>query len=157
MTINLESENLRLKKMKQISAALLLETPVGYLFCHPTSRKFELGTYDLPKGKIEEGEEPEEAMKRELMEETGIDFDSQVLPGIIEFKDYGIQNYNKQKNIHVFYAKISYTIPLTFLACTSTFTDTYGKEVREHNGFIYSKSFDPLFPNLKKTLENIKC
>jgi 8-oxo-dGTP pyrophosphatase MutT (NUDIX family) len=142
--------------MKLISAALLLETPEGYLFCHPTSRKFELGTYDLPKGKIEEGESPDEAMKRELKEETSLDFDNQIFPFATEYKDYGIQNYNKQKNIYLFYAKLPHSIPLTSLICTSTFTDTYGKEVPEHNGFMYSNSFDPLFPNLKKMLENVR-
>ena len=141
--------------MKEISAALLLETPMGYLFCHPTKRNFDFGTYDLPKGHIEENETPYDAMVRELYEETGINFESQVKPFLYDFKDLGIQQYNKKKNIYLFYVKIGLVFPITSLKCTSYFTDSYGKEVPEHNGFLYSNTFSPLFPNLKKMLEKV--
>ena len=51
--------------------------------------KYEEGHWDFPKGNIEEGETDEETIKREVMEETGID-------------DIAIINKFREK-IHYFY------------------------------------------------------
>jgi 8-oxo-dGTP pyrophosphatase MutT (NUDIX family) len=141
--------------MKELSVALILETPAGYLFCHPTSRHFIPGSWDLPKGHMELGEQPYDTMVRELREETGIDFNTEILSEVIEFKDFGVQPYNKQKNLWVFYAKIGFIPPEATLICTSTFTDSYGNEVPEHNGFTYSWDLSLPFPNLRKVIESV--
>ena len=141
--------------MKELSVALILETPAGYLFCHPTSRHFIPGSWDLPTGHMELGELPYDTMVRELREETGIDFNTEILPEAVEFKDFGVQHYNKQKNLWVFHAKINTILPENSLICTSTFTDSYGKEVPEHNGFIYSWDLSLPFPNLRKVIERV--
>ncbi len=53
------------------------------------SRGAYKGKYDLPGGKIEFGEETEEALRREFIEETGITIDSYKFLGYQEhFQDY---------------------------------------------------------------------
>ena len=141
--------------MKELSVALILETPAGYLFCHPTSRHFIPGSWDLPKGHMELGEQPYDTMVRELREETGIEFERDILNTASMFQDFGVQPYNKQKNLWVYYAKINTILPENSLICTSTFTDSYGNEVPEHNGFTYSWDLNLPFPNLRKVMESV--
>lgn len=141
--------------MKELSVALILETPAGYLFCHPTSRYFIPGSWDLPKGHMELGEQPYDTMVRELREETGIEFERDILNIASMFQDFGLQPYNKQKYLWVFYAKVNTIIPENSLTCTSTFTDSYGNEVPEHNGFTYSWDLSLPFPNLRKVIKSV--
>lgn len=138
--------------MKQISAALLLETPKGFLFVHPTGKDYAEGKWDLPKGHVEEGETAFAAMKRELQEETDLVYHKDINPYIIEKQDFGVRTYNKEKNIHLFYARISENIDIKKLKCTSTFVDSYGNDVPENNDFKISFNLNYLFPRLKRII-----
>jgi len=55
----------------EISAGLAIIYKEKLLLVHPTKQSWE-GTYSLPKGKLEKGEEPIDAAIRETWEETGI-------------------------------------------------------------------------------------
>ena len=64
--------------MQERSAGTVIVCNGEYLLLH-----YESGHWDFPKGKIEEGETPEQAALRELKEETGIE-DAEILPGFTE-------------------------------------------------------------------------
>ena len=59
------------------------------LLCHPTNSRWE-GTYGVPKGKVEEGEEEIDCAVREFFEETGIKIDKEKLNtcSIIPYSNY---------------------------------------------------------------------
>lgn len=64
------------------------------------SRGAYKGKYDLPGGKIEFGEETEEALRREFIEETGITIDSYKFLGYQEhFQTYKNEE-NRAKKLH---------------------------------------------------------
>lgn len=71
---------------KKSTAGLLLYRRVGGLevfLIHPGGpfwAKKELGAWSLPKGEIDEGEEPLDAAKREFTEETGFAIDGEFHP-----------------------------------------------------------------------------
>lgn len=86
------------------------------LLCHPTGQDF----WDIPKGKIEEGETERQAAIRELREETGIISEARSL---IELGPF---SYNNKKRLHLF----KYLLPVGFNVsscyCTSNFQNLYG-------------------------------
>lgn len=139
--------------MKQISAALLLKTPEGFLFAHPTGKSFYPGNWDLPKGRIEENELPYDAMTRELKEETSLDFKLNIEPEAKSMLSLGLYPYTKAKNLFIFYCEIDKIFPLEDLTCTSTYLNSFGKEIPEHNGYIYSFNLSLLYPKLEITIK----
>jgi 8-oxo-dGTP diphosphatase len=58
--------------MKQVVAALILREPGEVLICQRTKHQPMPLKWEFPGGKIERGESPWEALKRELDEELGI-------------------------------------------------------------------------------------
>ena len=64
-------------RLPVLKACACLVDPVGRLlvFDHP-----EDGGMQLPKGTVEPGESPEDAVRRELLEESGIRFDGPLVP-----------------------------------------------------------------------------
>jgi ADP-ribose pyrophosphatase YjhB (NUDIX family) len=85
-----------------ISAGLVIIQDNKILLCHPTGNKW-WGTYSIPKGHVEEGEDPIEAAIRETFEETGVIIE----PNDIEYKQYVI-NYKDVDQ--VIYKKVYYFI-----------------------------------------------
>ena len=59
--------------MKEVVAALMVETDGKLLICQRTKHQSLPLKWEFPGGKIEPGEEPREALQRELDEELGID------------------------------------------------------------------------------------
>ena len=81
----------------EISAGLLIVQQNRILLAHPTNAPW-YGTYTIPKGKIEEHENPLDAALRETQEEVGVkisidDIKNKKTPYIIEYK-------NQQGNIY---------------------------------------------------------
>lgn len=61
------------------------ETARKYLLIHKAKGKFGGGFWNGPGGKIEPGESPEEACKREVFEETGLRISNLTETGTLEF------------------------------------------------------------------------
>lgn len=59
--------------------------------------------YDLPKGRMEEGENYLEAAKREMYEETNLDIDEEKYLLLQSNDDLKVIRYNKEKNIVAFF------------------------------------------------------
>ena len=75
----------------EISAGLLIVQQNRILLAHPTNSPW-YGTYTIPKGKLENDENPLEAAIRETFEEVGVrinidDIKNKQKPYIIEYKN----------------------------------------------------------------------
>ncbi len=88
--------------MPEISAGLLMFRGRGksleFFLAHPGGPYFarkNLGVWGIPKGKVEEGEEPQKAAIREFEEETGIRVDEDT-----ELIELGTVNLRSRKIIH---------------------------------------------------------
>jgi len=97
--------------LKPISAGVLITNGRTFLACHSTGNRF----YDLPKGAPEPGESPEEACRREALEETGIALPRGVL------KDLGVLSYIKNKDLHLFLWRTDDLPPTEHMSCTTYF------------------------------------
>jgi len=132
---------------KTTSAAAIVRDPVtrDILCCHPTGhRKYVM---DLPKGMIDEGESPADAVVRELFEETGLAIDRS------EFRDLGHWPYAKNKDIHFFY--VEREIDLHDLKCSSFFENDEGRILPEMNGFArIPYDSDRWYPVMRKALSS---
>lgn len=143
--------------MKQLSCGIIiLNREHKILGCLPTGNKADRpNQFDIPKGKIEEGETPKEAAIRECFEETGLDLGKETL------YELGVFPYLKSKNLHLFCC-IDYDImDLTNLKCSTYFTTKNGVDLPEIKGYeligfsdIDQKFFYNLAPILKKVLIN---
>ena len=137
--------------MKTLSAGLLIKTSHGFLQCHPTGRAKD--QFDIPKGHVEDGEDPWEAATRELFEETGM----VLLECNIKKKvDLGRLKYNPRKDLYIFYIETYEPLKIEQMQCNSTFETEDGRILPEMDGYRYSKTFDGYFKNLKRTLELIE-
>jgi 8-oxo-dGTP pyrophosphatase MutT (NUDIX family) len=72
------------------------------LLCHPTKSKWT-GTYGVPKGRIEIGEEIIDCAVREFFEETGIKINKSVLNSstIIQYRNYQTQEIYKELHLYI--------------------------------------------------------
>ena len=59
--------------MKRVVAALILNSEGKLLVCQRTRHQVMPMKWEFPGGKIEQGEQPRDALRRELEEELGID------------------------------------------------------------------------------------
>lgn len=78
---------------KSCGIAIILKNE-KILLVHPTSAKW-WGTYSIPKGHVEPGENPRQTASRETFEETGIHVSPSSLrvSGILEYKSGKIVEY----------------------------------------------------------------
>lgn len=107
-----------------------------YLLLHYPSLNRKGGHWEFAKGHIEEGEDYETTVKREVEEETGLK-DIEIIPGFKEHIKYFFKEYNKEK-------KWIFKLVTFFVAKTHT------KEIKlsaEHIGFAWL----PLEEAVKKT------
>jgi 8-oxo-dGTP pyrophosphatase MutT (NUDIX family) len=122
---------------KQVSAGFVINTPEGWLVCHSTGNKF----WDLPKGRVEEGETHLQAAIRETMEETGLD----VSPYTFAAIDLGQAFYNRDKDLHLYYLNMIVPVQVHKLKCTS-FVDTGKYKYPEVD------KFDLVLPDIALTM-----
>lgn len=76
------------KKKRRMAAGIALLFDNKILLIHPTNSGWQRGTCGIPKGGIEEGEDPFEAALRELNEETGIALEASLVdptPHTVDF------------------------------------------------------------------------
>lgn len=79
------------ERKKAAGIALLFDNKI--LLIHPTNSGWQRGTCGIPKGGIEEGEDPFEAALRELNEETGISLE----PSLVDPTPHTVDFYRGSK------------------------------------------------------------
>ncbi len=97
--------------MKQVVAALILQND-EILVCQRTRHQTMPLKWEFPGGKIEEGEQPRDALRRELNEELGIDatIDEEVTRirheykngSAVELRFYAVRNFNGELENRIF-------------------------------------------------------
>ena len=110
------------------------------LVCHPNGHPCtERHSWDIPKGHIEDGEEPLEAALRELYEETGLEH-------VEDTFEIGRVPYRSDKALHLFSAYADFDIG--DLHCDSKFIDSYGVEKPEVDRYRLTDDPEMLFTNM---------
>jgi bis(5'-nucleosidyl)-tetraphosphatase len=104
--------------------------------------KYPAGHWDLPKGNIEEGEEPVQTMVREVREESGI-VDLRVFPGFERKIEYFYRREGK---------KVHKTV-VFFLAETSAEKVTISFEHQDYGWFDYDEAIKKVtYPNARRLI-----
>lgn len=141
----------------ECSCGFLIKTNNGFLQCHSTGKKFIPGTYDLPKGHLEYGEDAFKCALRELYEETNIEWNEKDFTFVdndpindFEVLDLGRNSYTRGKDLHLFVVYMSEIT--TELKCNSFF-ERWGKNIPEVNGYKFSSDINNFFPSIQKYLE----
>lgn len=102
------------------------------VFHHPGDQGMQ-----LPKGTVEPGEAPEDAVRRELLEESGIDYRGELLPlGTLEREcEAGIEGnvYRHAQLWHLFLMRAPLPLPETF--------DHVAMGSPEEDGLVFSFSW----------------
>ncbi|MDB5840933.1 MAG: hydrolase [Herminiimonas sp.] len=122
------------KELATSCGTLVINKRGQVLLCHVTGTNH----WDIPKGLQDPGETPLEAAKRELREETGLEFDDAL------FEEIGCFPYRRDKKLHLFkvYAAEDFD-SLGHLICTSHFTHhVTGKLTPEMDGFCWASQDD---------------
>ncbi|WP_307475799.1 8-oxo-dGTP diphosphatase MutT [Paenibacillus harenae] len=74
--------------MIEVAAAIIEDEEGRILIARRAKGKSQEGMWEFPGGKLEQGESPEECLRRELMEEMGITIEPYAYFGVNEH-DYG--------------------------------------------------------------------
>lgn len=105
--------------------------------------KYPAGHWDLPKGNIERGEQPQQTMLREVREETGI-VDLRIVPGF-------------KRKIEYFYRRDGRRVHKTvvfFLAETSEEKVTISFEHQDYGWFDYDGALRTVtYPNARRLIK----
>ena len=126
------------------SGILIINKSNQILGCKANGRKDNL--HDIPKGKIDEGEDPLDAAIRECFEETGLLFFEEELHYCGKFK------YLKTKDLHVFIPINKIDIDLDKLECLPKLKS--GKMFNEIVGYKLI-NFDDIDKSFYKSLAPI--
>lgn len=134
---------------KELSCGIIITDGEYILGCLPYGRKDGLGNFDLPKGHIEEGEEPKACAIRECKEETGYDI---AFPDSLV--DLGQFSYIPNKDLHLFMYVEDSLPAIDDLFCLSTF-ELKGNEVPEVIKYkpIELLDLQHFFPSMQRTLK----
>lgn len=132
---------------KKITCGVIIENNNNqFLIGHCTGKKDIEGTYDIPKGCMEENETPLETAIREVKEEINIDLSNDKLV------DLGLFKYNSEKDLYLFYVKKN--LDYSKLKCESYFIDKFGRERPEIDKYKLAtrKDLSMLYKILQKIL-----
>ena len=80
---------------KKNAAGVAIVWQDSVLLVHPTNASWKKRTLGIPKGGIEEGEDPLHAAIRELKEETGID----VIPDLLDTEPLVANDYGQNRDL----------------------------------------------------------
>ena len=111
--------------MRQTSCGVIVTDGERILLGHATRSP----RWDIPKGRVEPGEQFAEAAARELREETGLE----AAPA--EFLDLGVHAYLRNKDLALFAWRPARLPEPKSLRCSSTFTDAGGAVLPEFDRF----------------------
>ncbi len=131
---------------KELSAGVVLTDGSYILGCLPFGRTPGARQYDLPKGHVEKGENPEDAAIRECFEETG---QHQEKDWLI---DVGRMAYTPKKNLHLFLSLPDALPAIRDLRCSTYFEiGEKRKQVPEIIGYkwIPTNELHWFFPRLE--------
>ena len=137
------------KKQLQLSAGLAIIQKGAILLAHPKGNKW-WGTYSIPKGHVEEGEDLLAAAIRETREEVGITVDAE---DIVSTTPLFIDYKGKQGNLYkrVYYFIVNPTEPIRQDAITPD------KQEIDWAGFILKDAAEArIFWRLKPILTHIQ-
>lgn len=134
--------------MKELSCGIIIiNSDNKILACRAYGKKEPMRCYDIPKGKINEGESTYDAAIRETNEEIGLDL------SYLNIIDLGHFVYNSKKNLHLYKCRLD--IPdLTVLHCDSTFEDNFGNIVPEMVGYKWVDLYE-IDTTFYKSLANV--
>ena len=135
--------------MKEHCAAGFVVISKGkWLLCHPTGITIH---WDLPKGNIEEGENPQQAATRELQEETGIKLSTLE---IMMIRDFGRFPYQDHRDLHLFGVNLP-NLDISKLHCSSMVA---GKkpfpEMDDFKLYTTNQVFEKVTPRIRTILES---
>lgn len=119
---------------------------IYYLLLHYPSKNRRGGHWEFAKGHVEEGENEEETVKREVFEETGLN-DLKIAPGFKKHIKYFFRQY--KENITAEDKKKGKS-PWIFKLVTFFVAETKIKDIKispEHQGFLWL----PIDEAIKKT------
>jgi bis(5'-nucleosidyl)-tetraphosphatase len=109
--------------------------------------KYPAGHWDLPKGNIEEGEEPIQTMVREVREESGL-VELKVVPGF----EHKIEYYYRRGG-----KKVHKTV-VFFLAETSVEKITISFEHQDYGWFGFEEALKTVtYPNARRLLRDAEA
>jgi len=134
---------------KSISAGVIVTDGKKILLCHVTGNKH----WDLPKGKVDPGEEYIDAAIRELYEETSL----KISPDSLE--PLGIFEYKKDKNLSLWLYRVDVMPDPAGLDCLSTFESGKGVFKKEMDGFAivnWEKIGKKVVPDMLRVLTRVK-
>lgn len=113
------------------------EGKIYYLLLHYPAMNRKGGHWEFAKGHIEEGENYEQTVKREVAEETGLE-DIKIIPGFKEHIKYFFRE--RKKNIAAAIEKNEKQTSWIFKLVTFFVAETHAKNVKlsaEHIGFTW--------------------
>jgi len=135
--------------MRKLSAGIIITDGKQILLGHSTGNNF----WDIPKGLVEDGENPYDTAIRETIEEFGLDFSDHTLVNLNEFK------YSKSKNLHLFLATVELMPEPNECKCDSYFDIGHGKKPEIDNfklfdlnscSLVFCKSMKECFKEWRK-------
>lgn len=112
---------------KSVSGGILITCNGCILLGHATGTP----NWDIPKGKIEEGESPIDGAVRETLEETGLVIDKEVLTEI------GRMSYIKGKDLHLFRLEVDSFIRTDIMKCSTYCTTKRGDTILEVDDYMW--------------------
>lgn len=134
--------------MKKISCGLIIHNGIELLTVHPTFRE----RWDIPKGEMDIGEEPEKTVIREVKEETNLDIDDDKIRLLGKFK------YLPGKDLILFEYRTNDLPNISKMSCSSTY-EWKGREVQEIDKYQYY-SFEGIenwvWPKLGEIIKKLK-
>lgn len=113
------------------TCGLIVNSPRGWLLAHVTDRPH----WDLPKGKAEPGEKPQDTALRECQEETGLDlwaYRGQLQP-------LGTRSYHRKRGkiLTLFRLDLAVALDLAQCSCTHLVTTRGPNPVPEMDAFAW--------------------